>query len=393
MKIIGIVAEYNPFHRGHKLQIDATRAIYPNSVIVAVMSGDYVQRGEAASFDKHIRAKAAIAGGADLVIELPLPWSIASAEGFARGAVGLLNDLAVVDMISFGSECGDVAKLQEVADALVCPEIGDAIRQELKSGISYAEARSRAIHLILGEKAELVSKPNNILAIEYIKQLKLQNSNIQPMTIARQGAAHDEKGDGKIRSASEIRSMMNTQTQWNEFIPEAAAQVYSAAKPIDRQRFELIQLSRLRMMDRGNFGNLPDEAEGLGNRLYKAVQQGRSMEEVLAFAKSKRYAMSRIRRMLLCATLGVEKTMSEGKPEYARILASNRQGISLLNEIVKHSDLHIVTKPAHSKNLSEKPAKCFEITSKARNLYTLAHENLEKRTIGDDFRTSPHIES
>lgn len=156
MKKIGIVAEYNPFHRGHLHQIEETRRKNIGCAIVAVMSGDYVQRGEVAIFNKHIRAKAAVSAGADLVIELPLPWSIASAEGFARGSVGLLNSLGVIDAISFGSECGDAQTLREIAHHLLSPEMDEKIRDELKKGISYAQARQDALHYIIGKNAKII---------------------------------------------------------------------------------------------------------------------------------------------------------------------------------------------------------------------------------------------
>ncbi|MBP8641169.1 MAG: nucleotidyltransferase family protein, partial [Oscillospiraceae bacterium] len=205
MKILGIVAEYNPFHNGHKLHIEESKkSISRETATVCVMSGDYVQRGEAAIFSKYARAEAAVRGGADLVLELPLPWALSSAEGFARGAVGLLGSLNCIDYLSFGSECGDMAILNSLATALLDPNFDVEIREELKSGISYAAARQATLSKSIGGLADYLETPNNILAVEYLKAIYNQRLKIEPITIKRIGAGHDEQGG----SASDIRSML-----------------------------------------------------------------------------------------------------------------------------------------------------------------------------------------
>ena len=205
--VIGIVAEYNPFHNGHARLIEQTRArLGADCPVVCVMSGDFVQRGSPAVYAKFARAEAAARCGADLVLELPLPWALSSAEGFARGAVGLLGSLGVVTHLSFGSECGELEPLQRVAEALLDPLLGEDLRAELQAGIPFAAARQQAVARRVGALAELLQAPNNILAVEYLKAIFDQRLDLHPLTILRTGAQHDRPAEGNVRSASELRT-------------------------------------------------------------------------------------------------------------------------------------------------------------------------------------------
>lgn len=208
MVIAGIVAEYNPFHNGHELHIAATREkLGEDTGIVCCMSGDFVQRGEPAQWSKFARAEAAVRCGVDLVFELPVQWALSSAEGFARGSVGLLDSLGVVDYLSFGSECGSVEPLEHIAEALLDPVVNAEIRAGCGTGESYAVVRQRVLEGRLGQEGALVALPNNILAVEYIKAIYDLGSRIKPLTVLRTGAQHDRTSEGNIRSASEIRTM------------------------------------------------------------------------------------------------------------------------------------------------------------------------------------------
>ena len=205
--VIGIVAEYNPFHNGHARLIEQTRArLGADCPVVCVMSGDFVQRGSPAVYAKFARAEAAARCGADLVLELPLPWALSSAEGFARGAVGLLGSLGVVTHLGFGSECGELEPLQRVAEALLDPLLGEDLRAELQAGIPFAAARQQAVARRVGALAELLQAPNNILAVEYLKAIFDQRLDLHPLTILRTGAQHDRPAEGNVRSASELRT-------------------------------------------------------------------------------------------------------------------------------------------------------------------------------------------
>lgn len=229
MKVIGIVGEYNPFHFGHAYHIEESRkAAGEDSAVVCVMSGDFVQRGESALYSKFARAEAACRSGADLVLELPLPWSLSSAEGFARGALGILGNLGIVDTLSFGSECGSADALSRTAELLLKPETDERIRRELKEneGISFAAARQHALAHFDGDLALLLESPNNILGVEYIKAIYEQSLDITPVTVMRLGAGHDAHGDALPRSASEIRRRIKAKNDADGDIPAAALEVY-----------------------------------------------------------------------------------------------------------------------------------------------------------------------
>ena len=204
MKAVGIVAEYNPFHSGHRYQIRKIREIFgAETPVAAVMSGDFVQRGEAASYDKFTRAEAAVRGGVSLVIELPLPWSLSSAESFARGGVGLLGAAGVIDALSFGSESGDLSALEKTAAVLDTPEFAEALKRELTGGTPFAAARARAARALLGESAAVLDTPNDLLAVEYIRAAAKLGYIFDYTPVRREGSTHDGAG-----SASELRALL-----------------------------------------------------------------------------------------------------------------------------------------------------------------------------------------
>lgn len=393
MKIVGIVAEYNPFHNGHKFHIEESRRlIAEESATVCVMSGDFVQRGEAAIFSKYARAEAAILGGADLILELPLPWSVSSAEKFSMGAVGLLGSLGCVDYISFGSECGDMQVLSAIATALMDPALDSAIVEELKSGISYAAARQKAIAKDIGSLANYLETPNNILAIEYLKALYSLRLKMEPITVQRTGAGHDKEGG----SASDIRKMLGLGKPFNNYVPCEAADIFihemeMGRGPVTMDSLECAILSRFRTMNEDDFSSIPDDAEGLGNRICAAAHEEVTLDGVLAAAKSKRYALSRIRRMCICAALGIKEQDGDGTPPYARVLAANDKGKAVLNLISQKSSIPVITKPASVKELSAECKRIFELGSSAHDLYVLGYEAKEERRGNSDWRTSPKI--
>lgn len=393
MKILGIVSEYNPFHNGHKLHIDESKKVISrDTATVCVMSGDFVQRGEAAIFSKHARAEAAVRGGADLVLELPLPWALSSAEGFARGSVGLLGALNCVDFLSFGSECGDMSVLNSLATALLDPNLDAEIREELKSGISYAAARQNALSKSIGSLADYLEKPNNILAVEYLKAIYNQRLRIEPITIKRIGAGHDEEGG----SASDIRNMLEGGKPIKKFVPKEAYEIFhreieQGRGPVTMEALECAILSRFRMMSEKDFSDIPDDSEGLGNRLFAAAREETSLDGVLSAAKSKRYALSRLRRMCMCAALGIKKEDSEGLPPYARVLAANEAGKSVLKTMSDKASIPVITKPAAVKELSVECRRLFELDSSAHDLFVMGYSAKEERRGNADWRTSPKM--
>lgn len=398
MRVVGIVTEFNPFHNGHALLLERAReAMGEDTAVVCCMSGDFVQRGEAAVWSKFARAEAAARCGADLVFELPLPWALSSAEGFARGGVGLLAALGVVDCLCFGSECGETEPLERAAEALLSPALAAELRRELESGIPFAAARQRALAAVTDEEtARLVETPNNILAVEYIRAIYELGLDLGFMTVRREGAEHDGQGEGSIRSASELRSRIAAGKSCSGFMPDAALAVFEREAergrgPVLMETLEPMLLARLRMLPDEEFSRLPDASEGLGNRLRAAVRDEPTLDGVLAAAKSKRYALSRIRRMTMCACLGVREGMAEGVPPYARLLAASERGRELLRRAQDKSRIPIITKAAAARQLPRETLSVFELGSGARDLYVLGYRAAAERRGGTDWRTGPAL--
>lgn len=398
MNIAGVVCEYNPFHSGHEYHLKKTRELVgEDSAVLCIMSGDFVQRGESALYAKHARAEAACRSGADLVIELPLPWAISSAEGFARGAVGLLSALGA-SHISFGSEAGELAPLEALANELLEPGLIERTKELLgqDAALSFAAARQKAAEERLGPQAKLLEQPNNILAIEYLKAIVYLDSKLKPITVRRIGSGHDRAGEEGPRSASELRLMTRRGESTDAFIPAGAAAVYARERErgrvlSERQLMETAMLSRLRMFDEEYFSALPDGAEGLGSRLFRAVRREASLDAVLAAAKTRRYALSRIRRMCLCACLGVKEGMNRGLPPYGRILAANQRGCLALRSLEENSRLPLITKPAAVKKLSAECADMFALGAYAHDFYVLGFRAKDEKMGGEDWRSSPFI--
>ena len=398
METVGIVAEYNPFHLGHALHIEHTRRVLGEDAgVICVLSGDFVQRGEAASFSKYARAEAACRCGADLAVELPLPWSLSSAEGFARGAVSLLAALGCT-ALSFGSECGRLEPLEQVARELIDPRLQGRIREKLDADptLSYAAARQRAVADRLdGERAALLEQPNNILAVEYLKAIYELRLSIDPLTLRRRGSPHDGEG-GSIKAAREIRRMLYRGDEIGAAVPREAMAVYEREMRLgralpDRDRLETALLSRLRALSEADFTSLPDARDGLGTRLGRAARTEPTLDAVLAAAGTKRYALSRLRRMLCCAALGVTAEDAAGLPPYARVLAVTERGRELLRAAAQKGEIPVLAKPAAVRELSPDCARLFALGSRAHDLWALGCPAVEERRGGGDYRASPVV--
>ena len=236
MKAVGIVCEYNPFHCGHLWQLKASReAAGEDTALVCALSGDFVQRGEAAVYSKFARAEAACRCGADLVLELPLPWCLASAERFARGAVGMLGGLGV-DSLSFGSETGELEPLLKLAELVSDPAFMNSVKRRMteEPNLSFAAAREREAEMILGPTVQLLAQPNNILAVEYLKAIRELALPVQPIAVRRQGSGHDKPAEGtEFRSASEIRQRLAAGETIEKDVPAPALAVYAREKDVN----------------------------------------------------------------------------------------------------------------------------------------------------------------
>lgn len=398
MNICGIVCEYNPFHKGHLYQLEESRRrLSENTIMVGVMSGDYVQRGEAALFSKFARAEAACRCGMDLVVELPLPWALSSAEGFAAGAVAILSALGCTHL-SFGSESGELESLEKLAETLLNPEIIQAIKQRMTvaSNLSFAAARQQVLEEKLGETAKLIEKPNNILAVEYLKAIYRTQAAMMPLTVKRSGSGHDEAGEGAVRSASELRQLLRLGEDVSAYIPAAAMTVFQreleqGRAMLNQRDMELAVLSRLRMLEEKAFLALPDGGDGVGQRLYRAAKEEPSLDLVLAAAKTKRVALSRLRRMCMAAALGIDAAMTKGEPPYARVLAADEKGRAFLRQTAGKTTIPVVTKPASVRQLGARAEAMFAAGASAHDLYTLTFLSIADRKGGSDWRTGPKI--
>ncbi len=399
MNVIGIVGEYNPFHYGHKYHIDETKLLLGEDCpVVCVMSGDFIQRGEAAVYSKFARAEAACKSGVDLVLELPVPWALSSAEGFARGAVGLLGSLGVVSHLSFGSECGETEPLEKLAEVLLDPRTNELIKNELLNDetASYAVARQRAVASVVGELSTQLETPNNILAVEYIKAIYDNSLNIKPVTVQRFGSGHDSSAGTGPRSAAEIRTRLGRGIDITDCVPGEVLAICRREEELGRgpvltENLEQAILSRLRMLSDEDFAAIPDAGEGLYRRLAKAAREESSIDAILGATKSKRYALARIRRMMLNAALNISADTAKNTPPYARVLAANERGCALLNGINLVGRVPVITKPAAVKNLDSECNEVFKLCSDARDLYVLGYTAREERRGGTDWRTSPYM--
>ncbi len=327
MKITGIICEYNPFHLGHEKQIRAIRAKNPDCGIVCLMSGNFVQRGMPAIFDKSIRAKTAILGGADLVLELPVTAALSSAEGFASQGVSILGSFC--DSLSFGAETNDPELLFSTAKLLLSPEFSYFLKSALNEGLSFPAARQKALEA-MGADGSILTTPNNILAIEYCKAIVSQNSKMKPEPILRQGNYHDTAPDPENPSATALRKLLENGKTWQAYVPEKAAAIFENAPVHTLQAGERAILYRLRTMTDAEFEALPYGSEGLWRKLMKNARQYASLEEILSATKSKRYTRSRLDRMVMCAYLGLTAEDLISPAPYVSVLALNDKGREIL---------------------------------------------------------------
>lgn len=328
MKTVGIICEYNPFHLGHRKQFDFIRSHFGGDcAIVCLMSGNFVQRGMPAVFDKSHRAKAAILCGADLVLELPVTCALSSAEGFAAGGVKILS--AFCDYLCFGTESGTEETLMATAKALLSPDFSPALKAQLETGKSFPAAREAAMELI-GADASLLRSPNDILAVEYCKAILSQGSAMQVLPIRREGSYHDIAADLENPSATAVRRLIEGKHDWKSCIPEAAHAAFEGAAVHMLSAGERSILYRLRTMTDDEFEALPYGSEGLWRRLMHACRSCATLEQILEATKSKRYTRTRLDRMVMCAFLGITAADLAANAPYTRVLAFNAAGTAVL---------------------------------------------------------------
>ncbi len=380
MHIAGIIAEYDPFHKGHAAHIAATRAEAGGNAthIVTVLSGSFTQRGEPAMLSKFCRAEMALSAGSDLVLELPLPWSMAPAERFAAGGIALLHALGCVEILSFGSECGNAESLQRLAQIPDDPAYRKTLHQALDTGIPYAAARQVAACALAGETdGALLASPNNTLGVEYIRAVKAQGADFQLFTLSRQGALHsDDVPVNGFASGSFLRKAISAGalTEAAAYMPRETFALLKTAlehgeAPADAHTIDIGILARLRRMTREKFAILPYLSEGLENRLYEASRSASSIQELLALVKTRRYPLSRIRRILWSAMLGMTAEDATGLPPYIRVLGMNQRGREIL--AAARPSLPLVSRAVQFAGLDARAQRVHRLECSATDLRAL----------------------
>ncbi|MBQ2799620.1 MAG: nucleotidyltransferase family protein [Ruminiclostridium sp.] len=384
MKTAAIICEYNPFHNGHKYHIEQTKKQYGATHIVCVMSGNFTQRGDVALCDKYERARAALKSGADLVLELPVAFSLASAEYFARGAVHIINSLGCVDMLSFGSETGNSDILKEAAGAVHFALDSEDFTDYMKRGLSYPAALKKVVEeYYTSDVVDILTGPNNILGVEYIRALDMAGGTIEPVTVKRYGAAHDSEEISRTVSASKLRKMIRNGEDVTCYTDFSGYENYAVI-----ERLETAILAKLRTMTKSDFEKLPNGGGGIENRMVKAARTATTLPQLMLMIKSKNFTMSRIRRLILCAFLGITKNDLKNMPSYIRILGMNDKGKEILSA-AKECPLPIDTSLSALSKTSDIAGKQARLEERAGNMYALALE--KRKPCGTDFTAKPII--
>lgn len=395
-KVLGIVCEYNPFHNGHLYHIIQSKKLTGADYTIAIMTGNFAQRGDVSLVDKWSKAEMALLAGVDLVIELPVIYSVSSAENFAEGAIKILNSLKIVNNISFGSETRDINLLDRIAEVLhnEPKEFQTILSHELSKGISYPKARENALMMYLNDVrrfANVLSSPNNILGVEYLKALRKTKSNILPVCIPRVGAGHNDTTYSKnIASATTVRNLINTNKydslEFKRLVPLTTGSILS--ENIKKGHiisglhvFEKEIIYTLRRMSILEIANLPDVSEGLEYKIKQAANSCNSLIEFYNIVSSKRYTQTRISRILVYALLGITRKdmqLSKSISPYVRVLGFNKNGKRLLSMISEaNSKLSLITS-----------VKKFEESNKNKNLQVMLAKDIwatDIYTLGYEF--------
>lgn len=372
MSVIGIVCEFNPFHNGHKHLIDSVKA--DGDIVVCVMSGNFVQRGEPAIFPKEIRAKSALMNGADIVLELPFLYATASAEIFASSAVKILDAFGC-DKIAFGTENTTLNQLENAVEILLSNDFDEKIKKHLEGGLSYPKARQMAFEEFNCDCD--ISSPNNILAIEYISAIRKNNYSITPITVNRKGANYNDNfAIDDFSSATHIRNLINNNKDFQKYVPDNAYQIYKNAlvngEYLNAEKFNISALSILRSTNTIN-PEIANMAEGLENRIASAVKTSSNLAEIYDNVKTKRFTHSRIRRAVLSCVMNVTNDDLHIPVPYCRLLGFNTEISSELGNFVKKCGLPYVVNYSDILKLnSDNALQVFELENKSTDLYNLA---------------------
>lgn len=386
MSVTGVIAEFNPFHNGHKYLLENLKN--QGDSVVCVIGDDFTQRGDVALLSKYDRAKTALSNGADLCVLMPTPWSMSCANTFALGGMSILHSLGCVDKVSFGSECGDIAALSKISKVIHSESLSTIIEKELKSGKTFAFARQSAVQKIIGKSAEILSNSNDNLATEYI--YNADKIGFYPVfsAITRVGEKHDSKiAQDEFLSATAIREyVINGNIDGvKKYMPSSAYEIleksYNSGECAALQNLEDSILSHLRRLSAKDFSVLPEVSEGLENRIYDAVKNSLTLFECFQKIKTKRYTLSRIRRIILSAYLGLSKDFIDSPVPYIKVLGFNKTG----EEILKNANptVPLVLRGADYQKLDGFAETAFTVQNRAADLYAMA--KTKKSPCGNEF--------
>ena len=388
MKNYAIISEFNPFHNGHAYLVKSCRE-HGATHITAVMSGNFVQRGEPAIFPKHIRTLTALKNGVDLVIELHLPFAVSNAQQFAENGTAVVNAMNCVDCLAFGSECGDISLLNELSRLIISDNFQTKLREQITTGISYPSALTNTMKIMNPSLSPLMSEPNNILGIEYIKALIHTGSQIKPVTFRRIGDAYnDTYASSEFASAASIRKLIYENKSFTKYIPENCTDIFlseiqkgNTAFLSDNERGFIL---KLRQMSSDDIADIADVNEGLENRIKTAVMNSASLEEIIERTKSKRYTYARIKRILLACLLDIKKDYMNKYAPYIRVLGFNSRGAEILSCVKQKKLAPLVTKISRTENLSSSEKAFLDLELSSGDIYYTFTRNI--KPCGEEYR-------
>lgn len=395
-KAVGVICEFNPFHNGHMYFIRRIKEAFPEKAVVCVMSGNFVQRGSFAIQEKYSRAKCALLYGADLVLELPFPFSSLSAESFAASAVSILNGIGVVDTLAFGCECADTKALVRCAENLASEKFKEAFASftEKNRAVGYPAARSRVYADLFG-KTELLDQPNAILGLEYLMAIKKENAPLSPFVIPRIGdTLRETVAESEYPSATAVRKMIFEGKEVTTYLPPEVnavlkEEVQNGRFPVSMEYYAATLFYLLRTKSRKELSAVYGLAP-LYDRANKTAPSCKSLEDLVEKLRSVNFTDSRVRRALLSLLCGVSRFAEKEKPSYTMVLAAGEKGRELLSEMKDASEISVFTKPAHALKSKDKTIlRQASLSYLADDLYAAAFP--EKGENGEFLKKTPYI--
>ena len=373
MKKIGIIAEYNPFHNGHKYQIDKIREKYNDAIIIVCVSSSFTQRGELSILNKWDKVKCALNNGVNIVVELPYIYSTQSSDTFSKYALKILNEFEI-DELCFGSEDNNLDNLYKVADTQINNNNFDIkVKEHLDNGINYPTALNNALKDLIGIE---ITKPNDLLGVSYIKEILKNNYQITPFIIKRTNDYHDKENDSDIVSASNIRERLINKSNFSSKVPNDVYEILKN-KSINNKYFDFL---KYKIISENDLNKYLDVDEGLSTRIKSVINKSNSLEELIQNIKTKRYTYNKISRMInhiLCSFTKEENNIDD--IEYIRILGFDQNGKDYLNKIKKNIRVSILNK------YDTKKYKTLEIEKRVSDIYSLIYEDI----IADEIKNKP----